>query len=148
MSFTRTARSDHDAAPATSPYRRTFVVGEALIALAGAAGAAQLCSGSLTPPVSDLAPLGLSSWVLPGLWLFASVAAPSSAAAWLAWRRSAHAPAAVLVASTALVTELVVQIPFVGPSVLQIVFGTAAVALATLGWRARTAGWPRADLGG
>jgi len=147
MSVARTARSRQEAASATRPHRRTFVVAESLIALAGTAGAAQLCSGSLTLPTSDLAPLGLSSWVLPGLWLFASVAAPSSAAAWLAWRGSAHTPVAVLVASTALLTELVVQIPFVGPSVLQVVFGTAAVALATLGWRAREAGWPRADHG-
>jgi hypothetical protein len=36
------------------------------------------------------------------------------AAAWLAWRHSAWAPVAVLLASALLVIELLVQIPFIG----------------------------------
>jgi hypothetical protein len=110
-----------------------------MVALGGAAGAVQLVTGTFTPPVSDLAPLGLTSWVLPGLWLFASVAVPWSFAALLAWRRSPRAPLAVLVACGLLVLELLVQIPFVGPSALQAVMGSVAVVLGVLAVRARRA---------
>lgn len=43
------------------PHRRLFVGAAALIALAGAAGAVQLLTGTFTPPVADLEPLGLTS---------------------------------------------------------------------------------------
>ena len=125
----------------TYPHREILVGAEALVALGGVAGAAQLLTGTSTPPVADLEPLGLSSWALPGAWLFATVAVPSAAAAWLAWRRAPLAPAAVLVASGTLAVELVVQIPFVGPSALQAVFGTVAVGLAGLAVDARRGGW-------
>jgi hypothetical protein len=130
-------------AVANDPYpsRAVFVTVESLVALGGAAGAVQLATGTFTPPVSDLEPLGLTSWVLPGVWLFASVAVPSGAAAWLAWQRSPRAPVAVLVASGLLGVELLVQIPFVGPSALQAVFGTVAVGMGGLALRARRRGW-------
>lgn len=122
-------------------HRAILVGAEAIVALGGLAGTAQLLTGTMTPPVSDLEPLGLSSWVLPGMWLFATVAVPASAAAWLAWRRAPLAPAVVLVASGTLAVELVVQIPFIGPNVLQAVFGGFAVGLAGLALDARRAGW-------
>jgi hypothetical protein len=124
-----------------TPFRRTFVLIESLVALGGLMGTAQLLTGTLTPPVSVLAPLGLSSWVLPGLWLFGTVAVPSVTAAVMAWRRSPLAPPVVLLASATLGLELLVQIPFLGPSVLQAVFGTIAIAMAALALRARRAGW-------
>ena len=124
-----------------NPHRAILVGAETLVAVGGLAGALQLLTGTFTPPVTDLEPLGLSSWVLPGVWLFATVAVPSSAAAWLAWRRAPVAPAAVLVASGTLAVELVVQIPFIGPSALQAVFGTFAVGLAGLALDARRQGW-------
>jgi len=92
------------------------------------------------PPASDLAPIGLSSWVLPEFWLFATVVAPSGAAAWLAWRRSRLTPTAVILASVTLAVELLVQIPFVGFNVLQVVVGGIAVLLARLAVRARRTG--------
>ena len=122
------------------PLRRTFVVAESALALAGAAGAVQLALGVATPPVEWL-PLGLTSWVLPGAWLFGTVAVPSAVAATLAARGSRHTPEAVLVSSALLGVELVVQIPFVGPSALQAVFGTVAVGLAGAALYARRAGW-------
>jgi hypothetical protein len=121
----------------THRFRWAFVIMEALVAMGAVGGALQLVTGTAVPPIEDLEPLGLTSWVLPGIWLFASVAVPSTVAAWLSWRRSPAAPAAVLVASALLVVELVVQIPFVGPSVLQAVFGTVAVVLAVLALVAR-----------
>jgi hypothetical protein len=123
------------------PYRTTFVVAESLVSLAGAAGAVQLITGMATPPVSDLAPLGLSSWVLPGIWLFGSVAVPSGAAALLAWRRSPATPTGVLVANGLLALEVAVQVPFVGPSPLQAIFGAVAIGLGGLAVHARRNGW-------
>lgn len=127
------------------PHRRVLVVAEAVVSVAGAAGAVQLMTGTFTPPVSDLEPLGLTSWVLPGLWLFATVAVPSATAAWLAWRRSPLTPVAVLVAAALLLVEVTVQIPFIGPSVLQAVFAVVAIALAGLGMHARRTGWRAAS---
>lgn len=62
-------------------------------------------------------------------------------AAWLAWRRSVWAPVAALLASALLATELIVQIPFLGLSILQLIFGTVAVGMAVLGLLARRGGW-------
>jgi hypothetical protein len=121
--------------------RRAFVVVEGLVAVGGLMGTAQLLTGTFTPPVSVLEPIGLSSWMLPGLWLFGTVVVPSTAAVVLAWRRSPWAPPVVLLASATLALELLVQIPFLGPSLLQAVFGTIAIAMAALALRARSAGW-------
>lgn len=129
------------------PFRRTMVVVESLVGLAGLAGSIQLLAGVATPSASVLSPLGLSSWTLPAGWLFLTVALPSGLAAWLAWRRSPWAPVAVLVASALLATELLFQIPFLGFSVLQLIFGTVAVGMAVVALLARRAGWrPRGRL--
>jgi hypothetical protein len=129
------------------PFRRTIVVVETLVGLAGLAGSMQLLAGVATPPVSVLGPLGLSSWILPAGWLFLTVALPSGLAAWLAWRRSSWAPVAVLVASALLATELLIQIPFLGFSVLQLIFGTVAIGMAAVAFSASKAGWwPRGRL--
>lgn len=125
------------------PWRRTFVAVEGLVALAGAAGSVQLLAGLATPPDSTLDPLepvGVSGWGLPASWLFLTVALPSTAAVWAAWRRRSRAPAFVLVASAALGVELLVQIPFLGPNVLQAVFGAVGLTMAVLAWRAHVSG--------
>ena len=70
-----------------------------------------------------------------------TVALPSGLAAWLAWRRSPWAPVAVLVASALLATELLFQIPFLGLSLLQLIFGTVAIGMAVVAFLARKAGW-------
>jgi hypothetical protein len=91
--------------------------------------------------VTDLEPLGLSNWRLPAVWLFATTAIPSATAARLAFRRSHVAPAAVLLAAATLAVEIGIQIPFVGPSPLQAVFGTVAAGMTALALRARQLGW-------
>jgi hypothetical protein len=105
-------------------------------ALGGLMGTGQLVGGVATPPAADLPP-GLNSWVIPGLWLFASVAAPWTVATGLVWLRSAAAPKAVLLASASLAVELAVQLPFLGPSVLQAVFAAVAVGMTLLAADAR-----------
>lgn len=120
----------------TFQHRRIFIVVESVVALGAIVGTWQLVTETNTPPIDDLDALGLTTWTLPGLWLFLSVALPSSVAAWLAWRKSVHAPTAVLVASVALLIELAVQIPFVGVSPFQPVFGIVAIVMALLALRA------------
>jgi len=62
-------------------------------------------------------------------------------AAWLAWRRSIWTAPAVLLASTLLAIELLVQLPFLGFSTLQLIFGAVAIGMAIVGLLARRAGW-------
>ena len=60
---------------------RSVVVLAGTTSVAAWVGAAQLVLGVYTPPVSDLEPLGLETWLLPGLWLAASVGLPCLVAA-------------------------------------------------------------------
>lgn len=115
-------------------WRRTAGVISGLTAAAAGAGSVQLLTGTFTPPVSDLRPLGLDSWVIPGLWLAASVAVPCAGTALLAWRRSRWMGPAAIGAGALLAVELVVQVPFVGFDPLQGVMGMVAISLVGLGW--------------
>ena len=130
--------------PSTSsdalPFRRSIMVTEAVIAIAGAAGAVQLWDGRTAPPLSDIEPLGLKSWRLPAVWLTATVAVPSAVAAVAAARRNPATPKFVVAAAGLLLLEVTSQIPFVGPSPLQGVFGAVAVGTGVLGCRARRSG--------
>jgi len=124
----------------TRPFRWTMAVAEAFVALGALMGTVMLVAGVNTPPLSAIDAIGLESWVLPGLWLLVSVAAPSATAAWLAFRGSRHAPRAVLVASALLLVELAVQVPFLGFSLFQLVFAALAVVLAVVALTARDSG--------
>jgi hypothetical protein len=124
-----------------TPFRWAFVALEAFIFVGALSGAVQLWTGTFAPPVEDLEPLGLDSWRLPALWLFASVAVPSAVAVVAALRRWPRTPDVVLVASALLLIEVTVQIPFVGPSVLQAVMGGLALLLGALALVARRHGW-------
>jgi hypothetical protein len=124
----------------TYPFRWWFVVVEGVVALGAFGGAWQLWTGTFAPPVSDLEPLGLTSWRLPAVWLLCSVALPSTAAAVAALRRWWRTPDVVLLASALLLVEVAVQIPFVGPSLLQAVFGTVALLMGALALVARRRG--------
>lgn len=125
-------------------FRRTFVGVETVLAISGLAGAWQLWDGTYAPPISDIESLGLDSWRLPAVWLFSSVAVPSTVAAVSALKRGEQTPAVVLVASGLLLVEVTVQIPFVGPSVLQAAFGAVAVTMGALAYGAHRSGrWRR-----
>ena len=120
-------------------WRRTLGWLAGVTSLAAAAGAVQLVTGVYTPPVEDLQPLGLRSWVLPGVWLGLSVTVPCAAAAWLALRREPRVGLVSVCAGLLLLLELVVQIPFVGLDPLQAVMGSVAVLLLVLGTLSRRA---------
>ena len=49
-----------------APFRTIFVAIETLVALGGVMGTVQLLTGTFTPRVAVLEPIGLSSWVLRG----------------------------------------------------------------------------------
>ena len=121
----------------TCRHRRSLLTIESAMAVFGLGGGVMLMLGRGTPPIEWLAPLGLTSWVLPGVWLTASVAVPSAAAAYLAFRRSPRTPPAVLVASALLGIELLVQIPFLGVNGLQAVMALIGGTAAGLAWQAR-----------
>jgi hypothetical protein len=133
------------AAVETRPsFRWTFVALEAFVAIGALSGVAQLWTGTYAPPVSDLEPLGLDSWRLPAVWLLVSVGIPSIVALVGALRRRSWTPTAVLVMAVLLVVEVTVQIPFVGPNVLQAVMGGIALLLGVLAVVARRRGdWSR-----
>jgi len=125
------------AAKRTPRHRRPIVTIESAMAVFGLGGGIMLMSGHGTPPLEALEPLGLSSWVLPGVWLTASVAVPSGTAAYLAWRGSPWAARAVIVASVLLAVELLVQIPFLGVNGLQAAMALVGGTAAGLAWHAR-----------
>lgn len=125
-------------------FRRIFIPVEVVVAVGALSGTWQLWTGTYAPPVSDLEPLGLTSWKLPAVWLLCSVGIPSTVALVAAVRRHPRTPDVVLGASALLLVEVLVQIPFVGPSTLQAVFGSLALGLGGLALVARRRGsWRR-----
>ncbi|TAK68631.1 MAG: hypothetical protein EPO13_11075 [Actinomycetota bacterium] len=97
-----------DRAVALPRWRRTLGITAAATSVAAVAGSVQLVTGTFTPPVSDLEPLGLTSWVVPGMWLAASVALPCAITAVMAWRRSTRLGLAAVGSGVLLLVELVV----------------------------------------
>jgi len=121
-------------------WRRTLGLTAALTSAAAAVGSVQLMTGTFTPPVSDLSPLGLNSWMLPGMWLAASVAIPCAVTAVMAWKRSRWLGLAAISSGALLLIELAVQIPFVGLDPLQAVMALVAFALMTFGFASHRGG--------
>lgn len=140
-----TTTAERTRATTRPAFRLTFALVESFVLVGAIVGVLQLWTGSFAPPVSDLQPLGLHDWKLPAAWLFFSVAIPSSMAVSAALVRLPRTPEIVLVASALLLVEVTVQIPFVGPSVLQAVMGFIAILLGTLAWLARRGGTWRAQ---
>jgi hypothetical protein len=58
-------------------------------------------------------------------------------------RGGTRAPELALLAAALLTLELLVQIPFVGPSLLPLILGLVAVIVAALALDARRRGWHR-----
>ena len=122
-------------------FRTPILALEGSLAVGGVVGTVQLMAGVGAPDLGVLVPLGLATWRLPALWLFLTVVVPSTWAAWLAWRRTRAHPRWCCWVLATLAIELVVQIPFLGWSVLQAIFGAVAVGLAVLALQARRREW-------
>jgi hypothetical protein len=131
----RTPRASTRTRGPSQGLRRALVATSGLTSLAALVGSGQLVTGTYAPPVSDLEPLGLDTWVLPGIWLLLSVALPCGITAVLAWRASPSAGAWGIAAGVLLLVELAVQIPFVGWDPLQPTLAVVAVLLVLLGFR-------------
>jgi len=105
-----------------------------LVALAAFVGSLQLALGIATPPTTDLDRLGLTTWILPAVWLFGVVAVPFAVAGILTLRGSSGGLIASLTASGLLMLELAVQVPFVGLNLMQPVMAAVAISTATAAW--------------
>lgn len=114
--------------------RVVLVVLELFVGAGAVYGGVMLIRDSWRLPVSDLAPLPLDSWVLPGLALLASVAMPMLAAAYLVTRELARAADASVLAGAILVGWILFQLAVIGPQMaLQGIMLVLGVAIAGLG---------------
>lgn len=123
-------------APSTYRFRRSMTAIEIALAAAAAVGAVQLITNVATPP-DDQLPYGLHSWAWPAVWLLATVCAPAAVAAVALSRRASVGPSLVLVATALLGGELLVQIPFIGLSWLQLAVGLLGACAAAMAIVAR-----------
>lgn len=114
--------------------RVVLAVLELFVGVGAAYGGVMLIRDSWGLPVSDLAPLPLDSWVLPGLALLASVAVPMLAAAYVVTRGLARAADASVLAGGTLVGWILFQLAVIGPQMaLQAVMFVLGVVMLGLG---------------
>jgi hypothetical protein len=114
--------------------RVALVAVELFVGVGAVYGGVMLIRDSWALPVSDLEPLPLDSWVLPGFALLASVAAPMLTAAFLVVRRQAHAADLSTVAGALLVGWILFQLAVIGPQMaLQAVMFALGAVTAGLG---------------
>jgi hypothetical protein len=120
---------------------RSAAVAAGVMALAASSGAIGLIGGSLDLGSTVNNRLPLRSPVLGGVALLLIVAVPMALAAVAAWRGAPGAPTLLLLAGTALVSWILVEIAFIRTFAwLQPVCGSYGLLVAALGWHAgRTA---------
>jgi hypothetical protein len=114
--------------------RVALIALEAFIGVGAVYGGVMLIRGSWDLPVADLDPLPLSSWVLPGVALLATVAAPMALAAVLVGRHRPAAAGASVAAGAVLVGWILFQLAVIGPQMaLQAVMLVLGAVVAGLG---------------
>jgi hypothetical protein len=114
--------------------RVALVMLEVFVGVGAVYGGVILVRDSWGLPVTDLAPLPLHSWVLPGVALLVSVAVPMLAAAVLVARRHVLAADASVLAGAILAGWIVVQLAIIGPQMaLQAVMFVLGLGTAALG---------------
>lgn len=96
---------------------RALSVVDALLAALAIWGGISLIVGApgFRMPVEWLDPVGLDSWVLPGIALIVLIGGAMGWAAVAGWRSSRHAPAVSLAAAAVLFGWLAVQLAVIGP---------------------------------
>jgi hypothetical protein len=118
--------------------RVALVMLEVFVGVGAVYGGVMLARDSWGLPVTDLEPLPLHSWVLPGVALLVSVAAPMLAAAVLVARSHVRAADASVLAGAILVGWIVVQLAVIGPQMaLQAVMFVLGLVISALGLRLR-----------
>ncbi|WP_328615242.1 hypothetical protein OHS18_47355 [Amycolatopsis sp. NBC_00355] len=100
----------------TSATMRLLATFETLIAASAVYGGISLIVGApgFTMPVEWLAPLGLTSWVLPGIALVLVIGGTLAWASVFAWRIDFRAPVAALAACGVLTGWLAIQFGVIG----------------------------------
>ncbi|RSD11645.1 hypothetical protein [Amycolatopsis eburnea] len=95
---------------------RLLATFETLLAASAVYGGVSLVARApgFTMPVEWLAPLGLTSWVLPGVALVLVVGGSAAVASVFAWRIDFRAPVAALAACTVLAGWLAIQFGVIG----------------------------------
>ncbi|QKV80515.1 hypothetical protein [Amycolatopsis sp. Hca4] len=95
---------------------RLLATFESLLAASAVYGGVSLIARApgFAMPVEWLAPLGLTSWVLPGFALVLVVGGSLAAASVFAWRSDFRAPAAALAAGAVLTGWLAIQFGVIG----------------------------------
>jgi hypothetical protein len=119
--------------------RPTLVGLEAFVGVGAVYGAVMLIGHAWHLPVTDLAPLALRSWVLPGIALLLLVALPMGGAAAAMWRRLPRAAEMSVAAGLVLAGWVLMQVAIIGPQMfLQGVMLLVGLAVAGLGWLRHT----------
>ncbi len=122
----------------SSHLNRTLVEAELFVGVGAVYGGVMLMADAWHLPVSDLSPLPLGTWVLPGIALVALVAGPMLSAAVLLLVHHRRAADASTAAGVVLIGWVLVQLAVIGPRmILQAVMLFLGVFIATLGWRLR-----------
>lgn len=95
---------------------RVLATFETLLAASAVYGGISLIAGApgFTMPVEWLAPLGLTSWALPGLALALGIGGTLAVASVFAWRIDYRAPIAALAACAVLTGWLAIQFGVIG----------------------------------
>ena len=98
-------------APQNSGWLRALSIVDAAVAALAVWGGISLILGApgFRWPVQWLAPLGLNSWVIPGVALIVVVGGPMFWGALASWRRTRHAPSVSLTAAVVMLGWLLVQ---------------------------------------
>lgn len=123
---------------------RVLAAFETLLAASAVYGGISLIAGApgFAMPVEWLSPLGLTSWVLPGIALVVAVGGALALASVFAWRIDFRAPIAALAACAVLAGWLAIQFGLIGVhapvqwvtlALLAVLLGLALLARRRLG---------------
>lgn len=121
--------------PGEKAIRYCLVWLEVIVGIGAAYGAIMLVADGWHLPVSDLRPLPLYSWIVPGLALFALVTVPMIAAAVAVYWDLRHAADLSLGAGLLLVGWIAVELLVIGPQMwLQAAMAIGGASIAGLAW--------------